>query len=61
MINLGDSDTIGTIASAWYGALYGFKNVPSNLIVKDEELYEQSETLGKLMYEKYNEKTIAEF
>jgi ADP-ribosylglycohydrolase len=26
MINIGDSDTIGSIASTWYGALYGFNN-----------------------------------
>ena len=36
MINIGDSDTIGSIASAWYGALYGLENVNNNLIIKDE-------------------------
>ncbi len=60
MINIGDSDTIGSVASAWYGALYGFENVPSNLIT-GEEYYKESEMLGQRMYEKYNEKTINEF
>ena len=38
MINIGDSDTIGTIAAGWYGALYGFDNVPQNLILKSNDL-----------------------
>jgi ADP-ribosylarginine hydrolase len=51
MINIGDSDTIGSIASAWYGALYGFININSNLIINDE-LYQTinlyANTLNKL-------------
>lgn len=30
MLHLGDSDTVGCVAAAWYGALYGFHNVPEN-------------------------------
>jgi len=61
MINIGDSDTIGTIASAWYGALYGFKNVPSNLIIMNDENYKISDKYGNALYNKYYEKNIAEF
>jgi ADP-ribosylarginine hydrolase len=27
MLHGGDSDSTGTIAAAWYGALFGFENV----------------------------------
>ena len=27
MLHGGDSDSIGTIVGAWYGALYGYKDV----------------------------------
>jgi ADP-ribosylarginine hydrolase len=40
MINIGDSDTIGAVVSAWYGALYGFNNISNNLIIDDE--YQQT-------------------
>jgi len=26
----GDNDSTGTIGGAWFGAYYGFKNVPKN-------------------------------
>jgi len=61
MVNIGDSDTIGTIASAWYGALYGFKNVPLNLIIVNDENYKMSEKYGNALYNKYYEKNITEF
>lgn len=51
MINIGDSDTIGSIASAWYGALYGFNNINSNLITNDElylTISKYADTLYKL-------------
>ena len=28
MLHGGDSDSTGTIAGAWFGSLYGFKDVP---------------------------------
>lgn len=30
MLHLGDSDTVGCIAGAWFGAKYGFTQVPTN-------------------------------
>lgn len=46
MLHIGDTDTTGCIAGAIFGALYGFRNLPANLIknieYKDriEKLYE---------------------
>jgi len=30
MLHGGDSDSTGTIAGAWFGAAYGFKDIPSH-------------------------------
>ena len=30
MLHCGDSDSTGCIAGSWFGAFYGFKNVPQN-------------------------------
>jgi ADP-ribosylarginine hydrolase len=54
MINIGDSDTIGTIAGAWYGALYGFSNIPLNLILETDNLYNDIAILSKELYINYN-------
>lgn len=32
MIHVGDSDTTGIIAASWYGAYYGFRNVPAPIL-----------------------------
>lgn len=61
MINIGDSDTIGTIASAWYGALYGFNGVPTNLILESDEYYILMKDYTKTIYEKYYDKSIKNF
>ena len=61
MLNIGDSDTIGSIASAWYGALYGFDKVPLNLIIKTDDYYLIAEKLSKSLYLKYYDKTINQF
>ena len=53
MLNIGDSDTIGTIASAWFGALYGFINIPNNLIVKNK-FYKSIIDNTTLLYNKFN-------
>ena len=48
MLHVGDSDTVGAIAGGLYGALYGFKNVPDNLLAHIEQkniLYEISEKI----------------
>lgn len=58
MINIGDSDTIGTIVSAWYGALYGFKHVAKHLINSTDEQYDITKTLAEELYRKYYEKNI---
>ena len=52
MLNIGDSDTIGSIASAWYGALYGFKNIPLNLII-DNNLYQTINKYAIELHTKY--------
>jgi ADP-ribosylarginine hydrolase len=48
MINIGDSDTIGSIASAWYGALYGFDNISSNLL--NDDLYNTINKFANTLY-----------
>jgi len=58
MINLGDSDTIGTISGAWYGALYGFSNVPPNLIFTNDELNDTFYGFANDMIKKYSDKNI---
>ncbi len=56
MLMLGDSDTIGSIASAWYGAYYGFENVAKNLINELDEYYDTFKTLSFDIYNKYHNK-----
>jgi ADP-ribosylarginine hydrolase len=56
MINIGDSDTIGSIASAWYGALYGFKNISEN--IKEYSQYNEIRNLVKKLYDKYYDKEV---
>jgi ADP-ribosylarginine hydrolase len=61
MINIGDSDTIGTIAAGWYGALYGFENVPLNLNLESNDMFNDMKDLANLLYDKYYEKDINYF
>jgi ADP-ribosylarginine hydrolase len=52
MLHGGDTDTTGCIAASWYGALYGFNDVPKNsinVIEYRDELY----NLGQKLYKKY--------
>ena len=44
MLHVGDSDTVGSIAGAWYGAIYGFGDVPKGNL----EHLEYSDKLYKL-------------
>lgn len=53
MLHFGDSDTTGCIAASWYGALYGFKNVPQDNI-KYLEFKKELVNLGKSLYKKLN-------
>jgi ADP-ribosylglycohydrolase len=39
-LSYGDSDTIGFVSGFWYGALFGFKDVP-NINFKDLEFYQE--------------------
>lgn len=52
MLHPGDSDTVGSIAGGLYGALYGFGDVPNNLLCCIEEKNTTTE-LGKKFYKKY--------
>ena len=50
-LNSGDSDTIGSIASAWYGAINNFGNASLNFkldLEKDKEIKKISKNLEKL-------------
>ena len=52
-LHWGDSDTVGSIACALYGAMYGFKNVPDGNLKHLEfknELYEIGKKLFKTFY-----------
>jgi ADP-ribosylglycohydrolase len=52
MLNLGDSDTIGMIASNFYGIYYGFENVPQNLMNDHTEFWLVKNLLKKLNHQK---------
>ena len=58
MINIGDSDTIGSIAASWYGALYGFENIPYNLILETDNMYELISKIAKDFDKKYGDTDI---
>lgn len=55
MMHIGDTDTTGSIAASWWGALKGFQDVPpinyENLEYKNKLI-----KLGKELYEKYYKK-----
>ena len=53
MLHMGDSDTTGILAGSWYGAIYGFKNVPSNILdtFDDKEKYKE---IAKNIYKRYH-------
>jgi len=52
MLHGGDTDTTGCIAGSWYGALYGFGDVPMHRIEKIENKLEIEE-LGIKIFEKF--------
>ena len=52
MLHYGDTDTTGAIAGGWYGALYGFTDVPVNLIKNIEKVDDVLDIANKL-YKKY--------
>lgn len=51
MLHAGDSDSTGCIAASWYGALYGFHQVPENnlkYLEYKKELYKLGQNLYKI-------------
>ena len=46
----GDNDSTGTMAAAWFGAMYGFEGVPVNNYER-LEYRDRMETLGRQLYE----------
>jgi ADP-ribosylarginine hydrolase len=51
-LHVGDSDTVGSIATSFYGALYGFHNIPEGNL-KYLEYKDQLYKLGSDLYKKY--------
>ena len=52
MLHSGDTDTTGCIAASWYGAIYGFGEMPMHLL-KNLEYKKELERIGKQLYKKY--------
>lgn len=52
ILNPGDSDTIGAVAGGLYGAVYGFGDVPKNMLEHLEKTDELNK-LGKTFYKKF--------
>nr|QBK89004.1 MAG: ADP-ribosylglycohydrolase [Mimivirus LCMiAC02] len=52
MLHSGDTDTTGCIAASWYGAIYGFGELPLHLL-KNLEYKKELENIGKQLYKKY--------
>lgn len=52
MLHFGDTDTTGCIAGSWYGSMYGFEDIPLQMI-KDMEYTKDIEQLGIDFYNKF--------
>jgi ADP-ribosylarginine hydrolase len=57
MFHVGDSDTTGSIAGAFYGAYHGFKNVPKHMLQKFRER-DNLLGVGERLYDKFVNKKI---
>jgi len=55
MLHMGDSDTTGSIAAAWYGAFNGLDTMISVDALDTIESHEKLLKYGKKLYEKYGE------
>lgn len=53
MLHGGDTDTTGSIAAGWWGALKGFHDVPESA-TQYLEYKDQLESIGKKLFNKYN-------
>ena len=51
MLHMGDTDTTGCIAGSWYGALYGFHDVPKHYI-DQVEFSDSLHKIGKNLFDK---------
>jgi ADP-ribosylglycohydrolase len=56
MLHSGDSDTIGAVAGGLYGAVYGFGDVPPNML-RHIERKDELEQLASDLYKKFQQKT----
>lgn len=56
MLHIGDSDTTGAIAASWYGALYGFYDIPKHYL-SNIEFEENIKKLSKQLYSVFHNKT----
>lgn len=52
MLHIGDTDTTGCIAAGWYGAFYGFGDVPIK-ILENLEMKDKISRHGLLLFKKY--------
>ena len=53
MLHVGDSDSTGTIAAAWFGAYQGFKDVPS-INIENLEFKKDIIKLAEQLFKKFN-------
>lgn len=53
MLHVGDSDTTGTIAAAWFGSLYGMEDAVEIFSTEQVEYVKEIGKLGMDLYEKY--------
>lgn len=54
ILHNGDSDTVGAVAGALYGSVYGFGDVPPKMLDHIERK-EELENLAKSLYDKFNQ------
>jgi ADP-ribosylarginine hydrolase len=54
MLHAGDSDSVGCIAASWFGACYGFHNIPSSNYVNNEYKNELIDIAKKIFTKKNN-------
>lgn len=52
MLHIGDTDTTGSIAGGWYGALYGYTDIPQYML-DNVEYKDRITDVGLKLYNKY--------
>eukprot|EP00456_Euglypha_rotunda_P082499 TRINITY_DN81249_c0_g1_i1.p1 TRINITY_DN81249_c0_g1~~TRINITY_DN81249_c0_g1_i1.p1 ORF type:complete len:122 (-),score=13.15 TRINITY_DN81249_c0_g1_i1:10-348(-) len=58
MLHGGDSDSTGTMAAGWYGALCGFDGVPE-LNYRHIEFYSKISELGEKIFKQFRKRRVA--